>query len=317
MALIIEDDYMDPDVAYLYGLIIARGTFREANETKMLYIDLEFTSLEAEGEQRRIINIREAINIALNRTRDRLSDILGVQPRLIENSYSIGIKVSFPGSTITWRLLRKLTEGKSTYREFTIPEYFYDFDTTILQEFMRGVADGCGFIRPSNQYTDGYHRVYIQIANANWILPIQLCKILQQRLEVPVQVIQWGHPNTREPNRIDVDVNNTSWAREHQIKIFAEDFEKIGFSFAYKREILKELAEKNKSRGHKIRKLCNPLQKRYRREKPPHPCENSPLLPENLKGKHFNSYFEICKALGCDQGIPSPQMTFELAEDED
>jgi len=185
MAIVTKNDYMDPDVAYLYGLIIARGEFREMNDTRMLYIDLEFTNLEAEGEQKRIINIREAINLALNKTRDRITDILGARVRLIENPHSIGIKVSFPSNSIAWRLLRKLTEGKPTYREFTIPEYFYNFDNMILQEFMRGVADGCGFIRPSNQYADGYHRVYIQIVNANWILPIQLCKILQQKMGAP------------------------------------------------------------------------------------------------------------------------------------
>ena len=42
-------------------------------------------------------------------------------------------------------------------------------------------------------------------------------------LQVPVQNINYGHPNLRDPKN---KIGNRAWAKEHQMKIFAEDYEK-------------------------------------------------------------------------------------------
>lgn len=39
--------------------------------------------------------------------------------------------------------------------------------------------------------------------------------------------------------------------------------------------------------------------------KAPHPQEQHKRLPNVLRGKHFESYWEICLALGCRQGHPA------------
>jgi len=309
------DDYIDPDLAYLYGLIFARGSFIESRETRTLLIELEFTNLEAEGITKKV-NVREALTLGVYSITNRISDIIGEEVQVHATNHSVIIKINFPRRSMVWRAMREFTNNRDSFRAFELPDFFFEFEPIIHQEFIRGIADGCGFIRPSNRDQAGYHRVYIQITNRNWKLPVQLCKLIQGTMNVPVQVIQWGHPNTREPNRIDVDENHSTWAREHQIKIFAEDFQRIGFCFEYKQDILNELAEENIQNGHNQQRLCNPLRKKPRSPKPNHPCENSSLLPEEIKGRHFNSYFEICLALGCSQGKPSPQLPIEFADDE-
>jgi hypothetical protein len=143
------------------------------------------------------------------------------------------------------------------------------------------------------------NRVYLELPNRNWKLPIQVCALLQQDLNVPVQLIQWGHPNTREPNQNRA--KGSTWAREHQIKIFAEAFLPIGFYVKYKQEILEEFSEHDKKRPGNINK-CNPNPRiRQVRKKPKHIEENNSLLPTRVRGKHFNTYWQICLALGCKQ----------------
>ena len=76
----------------------------------------------------------------------------------------------------------------------------------------------------------------------------------------------------------------------------ADDFEKIGFYMSHKQEVLEELANYNKRKFGKAN-FCSPPKRR--RSKPKHPSEKSDKLPNELRGKHFNSYWEICAALGC------------------
>ena len=92
------------------------------------------------------------------------------------------------------------------------------------------------------------------------------------------------------------------WAREHQLKVYAECFEKVGFRIIHKNEILKELAEENRRNFPKRKtKACNPLAKKTKQRKP-HPEEASDKLPPELKDKHCETYWQVCLELGCNQG---------------
>ena len=43
------DDYIDGDVAYLIGLLIARGTITESGGLRQLTIEFPYSSLKAQG----------------------------------------------------------------------------------------------------------------------------------------------------------------------------------------------------------------------------------------------------------------------------
>jgi hypothetical protein len=292
-------DYIDEDVAYLLGMIYARGRFSEEARLKTLEIEIEFKSLEAEG-LKTIFNQKDQIILSINRIRDRINELLDVDIRTKTSENSILMYAHFTKNSMAWRNLRLLTGGQHSFHEFKLPSYFFQNSRDIKSEFIRGFCDLAGYIRKSNADQAGVHRIYIQISNTNWVLPVQICKILQTDFNIPVQSILWGHPNLREPNRVDVPSTYSGWAREHQIRVYAQNFV-IGFGFDYKQKILREFADFNrKIRKRKIA-LCYPGKKSGSGRKPKHPCQESELLPVQLRGRHFNGFREICKAMGCTQ----------------
>jgi hypothetical protein len=134
-------------------------------------------------------------------------------------------------------------------------------------------------------------------------MPVQLCTLLQNPpLSIPVQTIDWGHPNIRNGQAKEYYAGRTTaWSREHQLKIFADDFEPIGFRIEHKNAILKEMAEYNRTHYPNAKnKLCTPP-KNIRSHKVNHPEEHCDRLPKELNGKHFDSYWQVCKELGCSR----------------
>jgi len=195
------------------------------------------------------------------------------------------------------------SDNKRSFKDVGIPPEIFSASEVIKKEFIRGVADVTGHARASNAFRNGRHRIYFEIHNANWHMPVQLCTLLQSEpLFIPVQTIDWGHPNTRNGNVKEYNAGKkTAWSREHQLKIFAEHFEPIGFRIEHKNEILSEMAGYNKSAfPDRKDKLCTPP-KRITRRKIHHPSENAERLPDELRGKHFDSYWQVCKNLGCAQ----------------
>ncbi len=92
-----------------------------------------------------------------------------------------------------------MMEGKPSYYEFNIPKQIFDSDEEIQREFLRAYADVAGSARFSNVNRLGKCRVYLDVMNSNWKLPTQLCWLIQDHLEIPVDTITYGHPNLRDP----------------------------------------------------------------------------------------------------------------------
>lgn len=288
----ITENFLDEDVAYLLGLVVMRGQLYDHGSERGIVIEFPFKSLLVEKYSQPLY-----LQLSANRIRDRVQELVESFVRVEELNRSFIFTIRFLQSPVTWRNLRYHLGNRRSYKEFQVPPGILNAPKPIQVEFMRGVADVGGFIRDSNQYLDGRRRVYLEIHNRNWKLPVQLCMLLQQHLEIPVQLIQWGHPNTREPG------GGAHWAREHQIKIFAEAFEPIGFTIEYKNEILQKFARQDRRR-HGALDYCNPNKEIRRiKIKAPHSDEKSPTLPACVR-HHFDSYWQICLALGCKQCLP-------------
>lgn len=307
-----KEDYLDEDVAYLVGLILVRGTLIEQGDIKRLSIEFPYKSLEASGIKTSV-NQGDALLSSVNSIRDRVSELLGVDSKVEDLNNSVVLSSVFTKNTMAWRNLKLILGGKASYTEFQLNPIFYEVSSSIKKELIRGIADATGSIRRSNQYVDGRHRIYFEINNANWYLPIQICKLLQG-MGVGIQCILWGHPNLREPEKVGVDPENSTWAREHQIRVFPEEFEQMGFYSAHKQKILEEFIDYNKKTFHKKHEECNPFAKGISGSKPVHPCEKHEKIPEQIRGRHFDGYWQICQALGCTQGKPSPQKTFDFID---
>jgi len=296
--------FLDPDMAYLLGLIVGRGTIIERGGTRQLVIEYPFRSLKVKGIKSSF-DAKDKISLSLDDTINRLGELMEITPKKVVSGNSINIIIESTKNSLLWRTINVLVKGKTSFREMEVPELIYNAEEEIKKEFLRGIADVTGSIGTGGRDQAGRYRVYIHILNENWLLPIQICELLQDKpLEIPVNTIDWGHPNTRDGNLRDYNRGHKqAWAREHQLKVYAEYFEPVGFRIMHKDGILKELAEYNrKNFSDRKTELCFPL-KKPRAEKSLHPEENSKKLPGILQGKHCDSFRQICSELGCKQNV--------------
>jgi hypothetical protein len=304
--LLRADDFMDQDMAYVAGMIIARGTLQESPQRRLV-IEFPGSNLEATGISL-TFDQNLYIRLGLSTIRERVSELLGAETQIVDRQGGADLVVTFVRNSIGWRNIRLLTGGQTTFRTFHVPPIFFEKDIPRdwKREFVRGYGDVAGNVRRANNYMGHWHRVRLDVLNypTNWEVPVELCRLLQEHLDLPVQMIAWGHPNMGRA------------FREHQINIFAEFYRKIGFSFEHKQKILDELAEHNLKEGGHDERPC-PGVKRITKIKAKHADEeNTEKLDPRLVGKHFDPYWQICKALGC-QRIPPPEIqeSFEFVED--
>lgn len=292
---------MDLDVAYFIGLVTARGEISDSGGVKRISIEFPFRNLKVEGIKKKITQ-KDQILLSLNRVINRVDELADVNIRQEESEHSVHLIIETLKNTMFLRNVKMLMKGKSSYYEFDVPDQIFEFDESIKREFIRGFADVAGSARWANRNRWRKCRVYLDVLNShsNWRLPTQICYLLQDHLGIPVDVVQWGHPNTRDPNLKEYKKGREeAWAREHQIKIFADDFEKIGFYMSHKQEILEELADYNREKGFAKAKFCNPPKRK--RSKSKHPSEKSEKLPPEIKGKHYDSCWQICADVGCNR----------------
>jgi len=286
-------DFLTPDISYLLGLITGRGEIQYSKDIKKLIIDFEYKTLQSKAITK---NFDQKLHIqtSLDSVVVRLQNIgINTEKNVFENN--ISLVLHWIKEDISWLFIKYLiNKTRFSYHEFLIPEPVFKSTDANKKEFLRGLSDVTAYVRNSNRDQIGRHRVYIEISNKNWFLPPQICQ-LSQSLDVPIQYIGYGHPNIRAS---DTKVITTSWAKEHQIKIYVEDFEKIGFYISHKNKALKELSDYNKNNFKAKQKLCNGIV-RSTKVKQSHLHENHEKLPNCLKGRHFNNYKEICKYLDC------------------
>jgi len=306
-------DYIDADVAYLVGMIVARGSFYQDGDVRRLVIQFPYRHDVMTPVPGSEIDVdrESALRLSLANIRNRISELLEVDLRVERKVHEVSLYAVFPKETIGWRDLRYITAGKSSYVDFEVPEIIFDSGPDIQREFMRGIADtSCEPSYADRDQTER-QRIVIQVQFGNWKVPIQLCRLLQENLGVPVTNVLWGHPNLRTPS------GGRGWAKETRIRVYAEAFEPIGFYFEYKQRIFEEMVRFNRERGYAQPKFCNPKTKKLRGRKPHHEDESDERLPESLRGRHFNSYYKICRALGCKQGKKGLKRELFRAGEED
>jgi len=286
-------DYIDEDVAYLLGAIIARGEIDYSRG--LITIRYPYRYLKMDGQP-----TWESIVISLDPVVNRIQSLgFIVSKNAIGPGADVSLTIQASPTSIQMRLLKQLLKSKTNYREFELPDVLWQSSTNIVKEFVRGYCDVAAHIRASNRDESGFHRVYIDVLFQNWKLPVQLCNLIQEKIGVPIHTIAWGHPNIRDPK---AKHPSGWWKKEHQIKTYAHDFLVIGFYIKYKQELLEKYANENKDaikEGRKPRHGRCKCTIKVKRPRNTHPDENDPDLPPEIRGQHINSYIQICKALGC------------------
>ncbi len=304
----VDLDYIDPDVGYLLGMLVARGEMVTTGADYRVIVRFRKALLGAQGlEPVSETEAEHGIQLSLHKVAERLRELTGADDRIVDSARHIDLVLTLTRRTIAFRDLEMLFGEAREFRSFQIPDVITHADTPleIKREFIRGFADVAGNIRPANRDQIGRHRVRLDVLNAKgtWKTPVKICQLLQTDLGVDVPVITWGHPNM-----------GRNW-REHQINIYADDFLAVGFHFENKQKALKELAEFNETSGLHKQSGCPGARKVGLRKKKDKREKDSERLPDPILGKHFNAYWQICRALGCPKRPKSRQQAALIPEE--
>lgn len=309
------------ELAYLLGMITGKGTIIRGNTQTDIIIEIPHKNLISEG-----MNAKLSVKASLDDIRNSLEPLIGVRLTTTQIKSKTIIKFTKDNEDFLIREINRHFHRLTSCKDFRIPKDMFTVHPDIKREFMIGLADVTAHIRSSNiAYGVSYnHRAYIEIP-VNWHLVIDISNLLFD-LDVPVHTIDWGHPNIRDPQLKEHDEGRPNACfREHQIKIFADEFEKVGFRIVHKMDALKKLSDLNRKAWDdelkkKIKKARTDDKKKEfekklghielehhkfywetkgaNKPKPPHPMESSDKIPAEIRGKHFNSWREISAALG-------------------
>lgn len=299
---------LNEDIAYLLGMIVGKGTIKRGNRETEIIVDIPHKNLEIEGK-----NTQLSIKASLLDLINRLNGLVGTTIKTDTiNSNVAHISFSKDNEDYLIRTINQYLSNDFSWRDFRIPAELFSAPRNLKIEFLRGLCDVTAHIRESNiAYGVSYnHRVYIEIMD-NWGLVVDIANLLKT-LDVPIQNIRWAHPNIVDPTLKFYNKGQRNY-KEHQIKIYADEFVNIGFNIHHKNELLRKYSDINekewkdhvksmKREGHK--NLSDFHHKYYWetkelvRKKRPHPDENHPKIHPKIRGKHFDSWKKICRELG-------------------
>lgn len=291
------DKVTDFDLAYFLGLCVIRGEIKREN----LSISFKYRSskirLPPRCDADLASKIREYI-IDMTDLKIKLEHFLQVTVSMSRSSNEFSLSIPLLDGSLSQKLIISILKTHNfSFKTAKIPEAIKSSSPDIKRHFLMGIADACSCPTYADRNQTNKCRICIDVSFENWELPIQICKMLQEDLNIKVDNILWGHPNLRTPK----NPNSQAWKKEHRIRIFAEEFSSVGFRFDFKRDILKTFLSWNKERGVSSIKFCwVDKANQTKNPKPSHPSESDTSIPEPAR-QHIDSFRDICQAMGCCQ----------------
>lgn len=291
---------MDKELAYLLGMFYGNGTLHEYGVDTVFSFRIPHKVLEADG-----VDVRVYVSASVNDLRNYIEPYTG---RILKHSEGKSYtEISFVVPTLdTFTVnFKKYLGGATSCRDIRIVNEIYKWSTDNKLQFLKGFGDVTGYVRESNKAyvsksTKGSNRVYLEIPQ-NWFLVADICNLLKD-VGVPVMTVDWGHPNMRDPKLKRYNAGQVRfWNKEHQIKIWCQNYQLIGFEVLHKNKKLSEMAKENTD-NTKASKLISDKQFYWEKgtrksEKLSHPGENDAALPVQVR-RHFDNWQEIAKVLG-------------------
>lgn len=287
---------MNIEMAYLLGMILGNGEIQRDNSETRITIDIPHRNLYTDD----LRDVQVYVKASTVDIRSIVEPLIGNNLTVTQNKRSTVLTfVKTNSEYITREILRFIGNGRhhSTMR---MDPSLFSLTVDEKKWLLKGIGDVTGYIRKSNiaYGQEGAHRVYIEIPG-NWYMVIDIANMLKA-VDVPVQTIDFGHPNFRDGNLEKYNQGKPYfWKKEHQVKIFANEYLPIGFNIKHKQDALEKYSEEllefiDPAKTHKFY-WEKPIRRKTR---PIHPCENDPSLPEEIRGKHFDSWTDLARLLG-------------------
>ena len=329
---------MNPNLAYLLGLICGRGKTYESGRVVIEFAHtIEFISglalcpkcesASAKSRKDGKIHCKNSLCKAIGftpiekfynqrqETRDSIENIilpflkkvLKFDSSLISNSSITLLILDFDHKGEDWQIISKILEGDFDYHYGRVPKQIFTENKSNQVEFINGILDSAGFCNKGNQQGNRKtaagnealrQRVYIQIVR-NWHIVIDIDEILRNSLGIPVQTIRWAHPNLDDGKLKSINEGKTSQQREHQIKLHPEFMEPLKFRISHKQAIFEELKNFNQIAGFAVENWIE-SNKIIRKSQmtPNHPLEVNPRFPIEVR-QHFDASWQVALALKC------------------
>ncbi|WP_276839963.1 hypothetical protein [Anaerovibrio lipolyticus] len=294
---------MNNEMAYLLGMITGNCEIQRNSTETIFTINIPHKKLETEFNN----DVGVYVRASITDIRNILDPLLGTQITFTPNRNISYISFRKPNEDYCVRELMRYIGNATSSENMRISPEVYGFTTDERRNFVKGFADVTGYIRRSNYFiSEPNYRVYFEIPQ-NWYLVIDFANLLKS-LDVPVQTIDWAHPNMRDAYLKKYNKGNVNfWKKEHQLKVWAVEYQHIGFAVIHKQQALDYFADLH--RKHIINnqhKSVEEITHRYywdikstkKKSKPSHPGENDGFLPSAIRGRHFNRWTEIADALG-------------------
>lgn len=293
-------------MAYLLGMVTGNGTIqRGATETTIL-IDIPHKKMETEFQK----DVGIYVKASITDIRSILEPLLGTSLEFIQNPKVSVISFKKQNEDYLMREIMRYLKNATSSENVRISSEVFGFTMDERKQFIKGFADVTGYIRRSNYaFTEPNYRVYFEIPH-NWNLVIDFANLLKS-VDIPVQNIDWAHPNMRDGNLTKYRQGHPDfWKKEHQIKVWAVEYQPVGFAIIHKQEALDYFAGKQRFfiEEDRKKKVSDVTHHYYwelsskRKQKPHHPGENDTCLPEEIRGKHYDSWVDIAAELGYNKG---------------
>lgn len=292
-------------MAYLLGMITGNGEIQRGITSTTISIEIPHKKLETEFQR----DVGIYVKASITDVREILEPLLGTSLKFIQNPNISILSFTKPNEDYLIREILRYIGNASSSDTIRISNEVFSFTTDERKQFVKGFADVTGYIRRSNYaYSEPNYRVYFEIPH-NWGLVVDFANLLKS-IDIPVQNIDWAHPNMRDGNLTKFNQGKPDfWKKEHQLKVWAVEYQHIGFAILHKQEALNFFADKQRS-YIEVDKRKSLLETTHRyfweirsknKEKPLHPGETDAFIPEKIRGKHYNSWSDIADDLGYNE----------------
>jgi len=285
----------NPEMAYLLGMICGNGTIQRGNTETTVAIAIPHKKLATDDFH----DVALYVQASLESIRNIIEPLISVGLTSTRSKSYTTLSFTKSNNDFLIRFINKSVGNATSHDNVRLDGTIFGLSRDERIMFLRGLSDVTGYIRRSNYFFEKYaHRVYIEIPH-NWGLVVDVCNLLKS-VAVPVQNIDWAHPNMRDGNLTYFNRGQPSaWKKEHQIKVWANEFLPIGFGVLHKKQALENLAKELLSIMGKEKTGKFYWQGREsNRSKPSHPSVSDTFIPEQIRGKQFGSWKKIAKELG-------------------